>query len=140
RVPGSELGWSALAAGRGGEFEHCREHDLLAVQGEAVCPREQNGDLLPQGRPLIKVGAPQQAPHGRALSCYDFDRRLTFCRPAHHSRQPPAEKISYRAEIAGSISLCQSLAEFMNRVDVQVRQRGEQFDKLSVERGPAGFG
>ena len=59
---------SALAAGRGGEIKDCREHDLLAVQSEAVCPREQEGDLFPQGLPLIKLGSLQQPLHGRSFT------------------------------------------------------------------------
>src|SRR5471032_3014754 len=104
-MPGSSPGmttdeWAAPdLARRAFEREERAEHDLLAVEIEAVLLREETHDVLPHLDPLIKTAARRQPAHAGELAAHDLALAAplaTARRRANHARQPLRQELAHR--------------------------------------------
>src|SRR6266404_6059827 len=95
----------AASARRPFERQEGAEHDLLAVEIEAVRPGEEARDVFPHLHPLIKAAAGGEPAHALALTLDDLARSVIVGarlpvfggRRADHPREPLGQQLRHRA-------------------------------------------
>src|SRR5471032_1370675 len=129
--------WKFLSARRALERKKGAEHDLLAIEVQAVGLGEEARDLLPYLNPLIKAAASGEAAHRLMLARNDLGRSA-FCPLAAHGEPDHAgEELGQQLDDGAirfiGLGAGKLVGEAVQRHGVELGQAAQQLEEAAVE-------